>query len=77
MTRLRAACFAGLGVVYLIGMVYFYLISNFAIGAPIALGPLVLYCFVLAVPGDIALCFASAALAKRLLPLTSKKQGRA
>lgn len=77
MKRLLAACFAGLGVVYLIGMVYFYLISNFVIGAPIALGPLVLYCFVLAVPGDIALCFASAALAKRLLPLISQKQGRA
>ncbi|RNL41572.1 biotin transporter BioY [Paraeggerthella hongkongensis] len=75
--RLLASCFAGLGAVYLMGMAYFYLISNFVIGAPIALGPLVLYCFVLAVPGDIALCFASAVLAKRLLPLVASKRGRA
>ena len=70
--RLLAACFAGLGVVYVVGMVYFYLISNFIIGAPLSLGALVLYCFVLAVPGDIAICFACIALTKRLKPLAEK-----
>ena len=41
--RLLAANFAGLGIVYLCGMVYYYLISNFYLGTPIGLWPLVLF----------------------------------
>lgn len=68
--RVLAANFAGLLVVYLIGMVYYYLICNFVIEAPIDLWPLFLYCFFLAVPGDIALCILGAILAKKMRPLT-------
>lgn len=71
--RLLGACFTGLGAVYVGGMAYYYVLCNFVIGTPIALGPLVLYCFILAVPGDIALCFASALLAKRLMPFARKE----
>lgn len=60
------ASFAGLLVVYAAGMIYYYLIGNYVINAPIAVGPLFLYCFVLAVPGDIALCILSAMTAKRI-----------
>lgn len=67
--RLLAADFAGLGIVYLFGMVYYYLISNFYLNSPIGLWPLFLYCFLLAVPGDIVLCIAGAFLGKRLIPL--------
>lgn len=69
MRRLLAANFAGLFVVYAFGMVYYYLLSNLYLGTPIGLWPLFLYCFLLAVPGDIALCVAGAVLAKRLIPL--------
>lgn len=69
LSRLLAADFAGLGVVYLFGMVYYYLISNFYLNSPIGLWPLFLYCFLLAVPGDIVLCIAGAFLGKRLIPL--------
>lgn len=67
--RLLAANFIGLGIVYLFGMVYYYLISEFYLGTPIGLWPLFLYCFVLAVPGDIVLCIVGAILGKRLIPL--------
>ena len=57
---------AGLLVVYLFGMVYVYIINNFYLGMPIGVWPVVLYCFVLAVPGDICLCILAAMLASRL-----------
>ncbi|MEG1602688.1 MAG: biotin transporter BioY [Cloacibacillus sp.] len=65
--RFLFASFAGLGAVYGCGMLYCWLVSNFVLGTPIALGPLVLYCFVLAVPGDLLLCFVSAQIAVRVL----------
>lgn len=67
--RLLTANFIGLAIVYAFGMVYYYVISNFYLGTPIGLWPLFLYCFILAVPGDIVLCIVGAVLAKRLIPL--------
>lgn len=72
---LKAYILAGivdLAVVYLLGMLYYYLIANYYINSPIGVGTLILYCFVLAVPGDIFLCFLSAVLAKRLKPLIKR-----
>ena len=68
-----AANFAGLAIVYLFGMAYYYWMSNFYLGTPIGLWPLFLYCFILAVPGDIALCILGAILGKRLIPLLNGK----
>ena len=62
--RLLAADFIGLFIVYAFGMVYYYVISNFVINTPIGLWPLFLYCFLLAVPGDIALCILAAVIGK-------------
>lgn len=67
--NLFRANFTGLLVVYGCGMVYYYLISSFVINQPIALWPLFLYCFLLAVPGDIVLCAVGASLAKKLRPV--------
>lgn len=67
--RLFAANFVGLGIVYLFGMVYYYFMSNFYLGTPIGLWPLFLYCFILAVPGDIMLCILGALLGKRMIPI--------
>lgn len=66
--RLFAANFIGLAIVYFFGMGYYYAICNYVIGLPIGISQLVWYCFILAVPGDIALCVLAAALAKRLIP---------
>lgn len=67
--RLFAANFTGLGIVYLFGMVYYYFMSNFYLGNPIGLWPLFLYCFILAVPGDIVLCILGASLGKKMIPI--------
>ena len=67
--RTLLANFAGLAIVYGMGMVYYYIICNFVINTPIGLWPLFLYCFLLAVPGDICLCFLAAVLARRLRPI--------
>lgn len=53
---LLGANFLGLFIVYAFGMIYYYVISNFYLNSPIGVGALFLYCFVLAVPGDIVLC---------------------
>ena len=70
--RLLAANFIGLGIVYLCGMAYYYLMGNFYLGSPIGLWPLFLYCFILAVPGDIVLCILGAILGKRLIPIMNR-----
>lgn len=70
--RLLTTNFIGLGIVYLFGMVYYYLISNFYLGTPIGLWPLFLYCFILVVPGDIVLCILGAILGKRLIPIMNR-----
>lgn len=71
--RILIGCFSGLAVVYAFGMIYYYMISAVYLHDPIGIGALFLYCFVLAVPGDIALCILSAALAKRLMPMLREK----
>lgn len=70
--RMLAANISGLMVVYAAGMIYYYLISNLYLGEGIGVWTLFLYCFLLAVPGDIALCVLGMLLEKRLLPITAK-----
>lgn len=67
--KILIANFAGLALVYGMGMVYYYLICNYVIDTPIGLWPLFLYCFLLVVPGDIFLCFLAAGLTRRLRPI--------
>lgn len=64
-----AANLAGLMVVYTFGMVYYYVICNYVIDTPIGVWPLFLYCFLLAVPGDIALSMLGAVIARRVRPI--------
>lgn len=73
--RLLAANFIGLLIVYAAGMVYYWAISTFYLGTGIGLWTLFLYCFVLAVPGDILLCVVAAVLAKRLIPILRGRFG--
>ncbi len=72
--RLLAANFVGLAIVYIFGMIYYYIIGNFVINSPIGLWPLFLYCFILAVPGDIVLCILTAILGKRLIPIIRRME---
>lgn len=70
--KLLLASFTGLLLVYLVGMIYYFIICNYVINSPIGVWPLFLYCFLLAVPGDIVLCFVGSALAIKLRPILSR-----
>ena len=68
------ANFSGLAIIYIMGMIYYYVICNFVIDTPIALWPLVLHCFLLTIPGDICLGILASFLAKRIRPLLNLNQ---
>jgi len=63
--RLLAANLLGMAVVYVIGIGWFYLISNYAINAPIPLWTAIFYCGVLQALPDFLLCLAAAAIGLR------------
>jgi len=67
--KLLAANFIGLMIVYSIGMIYYYGIAKFYINQPIGFYSIILYCFLLPLPGDLAICYLSAHLGKRLIPI--------
>ncbi len=73
LSRLLVASFAGLMIVYLFGMVYLYFICNYVLGSVYTVKMVVIYCFLLAVPGDIVLCVMASLLAKRVIPIIRKE----
>lgn len=66
------ASFAGLMAVYAVGVVYFWLISQFYLGKNIGAWNLLLNCFLITLPKDIIFCTIGAFAAKRLKPEVSK-----
>lgn len=70
--RILLANLTGLMIVYLFGMVYVYIINTYYLGTPIGIWPIVLYCFILAVPGDICLCILAAGLSRKLLHVSGQ-----
>ena len=66
------ANFTGLLIVYAMGMIYYYIICNYVINTPLALWPLVLYCFLLVVPGDICLCILAAVMVRQVKPVLNR-----
>lgn len=74
MGRLLGANLAGLAVVYLCGMEYCWVVTNYYLDTPLGLWPLLLYCFLLAVPGDLFLCVVGAMAGRRLLPLVGQER---
>ena len=53
--------------VYVLGAIYFYIICNFVINAPVSIGKTVMSCSVLVAPGNIALAILAALVAKRII----------
>ena len=72
--RLLAANFVGLIIVYLGGMVYYYIICNYVINTPHDVMWILVYCCLLPLPGDILICIFSAVLCKRLIPILHKQR---
>jgi biotin transport system substrate-specific component len=63
--RLLLANLGGMVIVYLIGIAWFYLVSNYVIAAPIPLWTAILYCGILQAPPDFLLCLAAAGIGLR------------
>lgn len=69
------AHFIGLFIVYAFGVTHFYFSMNIWYGLPTSISHVLLYGFLVAVPGDIILCLFASILAIRLhkhFPLTKK-----
>lgn len=58
--------FAGMLVIYFVGIIYYFLISSFYLGNEIEIKKLLVYCFLLTLPGDILMCILASVIGKRL-----------
>ena len=58
--------FAGMWVIYIIGVVYYFLISRFYLGNSVEVRELLIYCFLLTLPGDVGMCVLASVIGKRL-----------
>ena len=70
--RLLVANLVGLLLVYLVGMIYYYAITLLYIKEPVGIVSLLLYGFLLPLPGDLAICYFGALFGKRLIPVLQK-----
>lgn len=70
--RLLLAAFAGLFVIYTLGTVYFYLLTNYYLGNPVTVWTAFLYCFLMFIPGDGAMSVVAALVARRMIPVLQK-----
>lgn len=64
--RMLCAGLSALVVIYTIGVAYVALIKGVYLGTPMSLWNLILYCFLIFLPGDIASCAVAALIARRL-----------
>ena len=55
----------GMAIVYLLGISWFYVFSNYVISAPIGLWAAIFYCGILQAGPDLLLCVAAAGLGVR------------
>ncbi len=58
---------SGLLLIYLPGVIYYYLVSELYLGITVEIRKMLLYCFVLTFPGDVLLCVLAAFLGMRLI----------
>ena len=72
--RLFAATGAGLAVIYITGIFYFYVCNNYVLNIPFGMGTTLLYCFVMVIPGDLIFCTLVTVLSKRLIPVLHRER---
>lgn len=74
MGNLFATGMIGMIPVYLIGVVYFYFIMNYALGTPIGVWAAIWSCIVLVLPADILRCLLASWIAKRMIPVLKRNE---
>lgn len=70
--RLIIAITSGLLVMYFIGVSYYYVITNFVSHSYPGFSTMILYCFLITVPGDLITCILACVVSKRIHPAVSK-----
>lgn len=68
------ASLSGLAIVYAIGVPYFYFISNLVINNPIGAKAIMMYGFIMCLPGDLFTCIVCSFLGRRLVPMLRKER---
>ena len=68
------ASLAGLFTVYLIGVPYLYMISNFMIDSPLGVKAALTYGMMMFIPGDITTCIICGFLGKKLVPIIRRQR---
>lgn len=68
------ASLSGLLTVYLIGVPYLYMISNFMIDSPLGVKAALTYGMMMFIPGDITTCIICGFLGKKLVPIIRRQR---
>jgi biotin transport system substrate-specific component len=63
------ASLSGLAAVYIIGLPYYYIITNYYLNSGINVDKLLIYCFLMFLPTDLFACLICTFLGKRLIPV--------
>ncbi|MCI5893237.1 MAG: biotin transporter BioY [Clostridiales bacterium] len=66
------AMLVGLGIIYLIGLIYFYIIMNFVSGTGVSVAKVLTVGFLMTIPGDLITCSLACVVSKRIQPHISK-----
>lgn len=74
--RLLTASLTGLIIVYAIGMIYCFFITNFYLGTDMNLKTLFISCFLILIPGDLVLTLLASFLSQRLIPILYRERGK-
>ena len=72
--HILGASLAGLFTVYLIGVPYLYMISNFMIDSPLGVKAALTYGMMMFIPGDITTCIICGFLGKKLVPVIRRQR---
>lgn len=70
--RMFIAMLAGLGIIYAVGVAYFYIIQNFVNGVPISAAKVMTVGFLMTLPGDLITCSISCIAAYKIRPHIKK-----
>ena len=61
-------------MIYITGILYFYVCNNYVLNIPFGMGTTLLYCFVMVIPGDLIFCTLVTVLSKRLIPVLNRER---
>ena len=66
--RLLLAGLAAIVLVYVVGLLYYFCISKYYLGSDVGIWAMIVSCWLVPLPKDIAMCFLLAAVARNVLP---------